>query len=288
MYIILGATGHVGSAVAGELIRAGRPITVVTRDAAKAAAWRARAAEAAVVDVADVDALRSVFQRGTRAFLLNPPADPSTDTDREEHRSFENIVRSLDGSGLEKVVVESTYGAQAGDRLGDLSVLYDFEQALARQPIPVTVLRAAYYMSNWDGAIDAARAGAVPSMLPADLAIPMVAPADLGVVAARLLQEDVGRTGVHHVEGPARYCANDVASAFARALGRDVAVAVTPREGWEDAYRAFGFSPAAALAYARMTAVTVDGDYAMPDAPERGAVSLDAYIAELVGRGASA
>ena len=282
MYVILGATGHVGSAAADDLIRAGKPVTVVTRDEEKAASWQSRGAEAAVLDVTDVDALRSAFKRGRRAFLLNPPASPSTDTDVEEHRTFTSIVQALDGSGLEKVVVESTYGAQPGDRIGDLSVLFDFEQALARQPIPVTVLRAAYYMSNWDASLDAAKQGVLPTMYPADLMIPMVAPSDLGAAAARLLQEEVEQTGIHYVEGPARYSSNDVAAAFAKALHRHVAVAVTPRDQWQAAYRKLGLSDAAAFAFARMTAASVDGSFEMPAEPERGTITLDAYIAALV------
>ena len=281
MYVILGATGHVGSAVADDLIRAGKSVTIVTRDEEKAVSWQSRGAEAAVLDVTDVDALRSVFKRGRRAFLLNPPAPPSTDTDEEEHRTFTSIVQALDGSGLEKVVVESTYGAQPGDRIGDLSVLFDFEQALARQSIPVTVLRAAYYMSNWDASLDTARQGTLPTMYPADLTIPMVAPSDLGAAAARLLQEDVARTGIHYVEGPVRYSSNDVAAAFAKALDKHVAVEVTPRDQWEEAYRKLGFSDAAAFAFARMMAASVDGSFEMPAEPERGRTTLDVYIAAL-------
>ena len=58
MYVVLGATGHVGSAAANALLQSGKSVTIITRDEAKATAWRSRGAEAAVVDVADVDALR--------------------------------------------------------------------------------------------------------------------------------------------------------------------------------------------------------------------------------------
>ena len=284
MYVILGATGHVGSAAADALVRARKPVIVVSRDEQKAASWRSRGTDAAVLDVTDVDALRSVLKRGRRAFLLNPPASPSTNTDEAERHTFMSIVRALEGSDLEKVVVESTYGAQPGDRIGDLSVLFEFEQALSRQPIPVTILRAAYYMSNWDASLDAAKQGILSTMYPADLAIPMVAPSDLGVAAARLLQEDANQTGIHYVEGPARYSSNDVAAAFGKALGRHVATTVVPREEWEAAYRSLGFSQAAAFAYARMTAATVDGTFDLPAEPERGSTSLEAYIAALVLR----
>jgi hypothetical protein len=44
-----------------------------------------------------------------------------------------------------------------------------------------------------------------------------------------------------HVEEPERYSANDVAAAFAAALGKAVTVEVTPRDRWVDAYLALGF-----------------------------------------------
>lgn len=191
----------------------------------------------AVVDINHRDALRAVFRTGTRAFLLNPPAPTSTDTDVEEHRTLTGIAAALEGSGLEKVVLKSTYGAQPGKRIGDLSVLYDFEQALERQPIPATILRAAYYMSNWDAVLASAREGTLPSMFPADLKVPMVAPVDLGKVAARLLQEPPGQSQIHYVEGPDRYSAADVAHAFANMLRHPVEVAVTQRKDWEATYQ---------------------------------------------------
>jgi uncharacterized protein YbjT (DUF2867 family) len=284
MYIVLGSTGHVGSEVVAALLTAGCPVTAVTRSKDRAAAWRTKGADAAVVDVSDGDGLRRVLQTGRRAFLLNPPADPSTDTDREERFTASAIVNALDGSGLEKVVVQSTYGAQPGEAVGDLSVLYELEQAVAALPTPSSVLRAGFYMSNWDTVLDAARAGSLPTMYPAQLKLPMAAPADLGQVAARLLQAPVDECGIHYVEGPERYSSQDAADAFADALGRPVEVAVTPREEWEAAYRKLGFSGPAAAAYTRMTAVAVDGDYDMPGEPERGKVTLQNYVRALVRR----
>lgn len=278
MFIVLGATGHVGSAVAGTLLEAGERVTVVTRSAEKAARWRSEGAEAAVVDVRDADALRAVFRTGTRAFLVNPPADTAGDTDAAERATGASIARAVQGSGLEKIVAQSTYGAHDGGACGDLTTLHAFEDALLRTAIPTTVLRAAYYMSNWDGLVDAAREGSLPTLFPADFTLPMVAQCDLGRVAARLLREPAERGGIHHVEGPERYTPQDAADAFAAALGRPVTLAVTPEDGWQDAFRDLGFSSAAAASYACMTAATVDGAHLFPAEPERGVVTLDAHI----------
>ena len=278
MFIIIGGTGRVGSATAEALLAQGQPVTIVTRDAAKGDAWRSRGAEIAQADLRDVDGLRAVFRRGRRAFLLNPPADPSSDTDAEERESVRCLVAALDGSGLEKVVAQSTYGARPGEMCGDLTVLHGLEEALRAQPIPATIMRAAYMMSNWDFTIEMAKqGGSVPSMLPRDLKVPMVAPADLGAVAARLLQEPSSDVAIHDVEGPERYTPADVAAALTEVLNRRVEVEVTPRDRWEETFRSLGFSEKSARSYASMTRVTVDELY-LPESPVRGKTSLKDYV----------
>jgi uncharacterized protein YbjT (DUF2867 family) len=282
MHIILGATGHVGSAVAMALLDRGESITVVTRDSKKAERFTRRGAIAATADIRDADALRAVLQRGHSAFLLMPPAAPATDTVVEEHRTVESIVRALTGTHLQKVVVQSTYGAQPGEGLGDLGVLYDFEQAVGALGIPTSVIRAAYYMSNWDSALgDARDKGIVRTFFPVDFVLPMVAPADLGMVAARLLTDEIDHTGVRYVEGPTPYTPDDVARAFVHALGRAVRAVQTPRSEWREAFESLGFSPAAATSYIRMTDATLDGAE-RPNTPERGRTSLSDYIDRLV------
>ncbi|KXV79892.1 NmrA family transcriptional regulator, partial [Acetobacter malorum] len=84
MYVVMGATGHVGGSVAQALLAAGEAVTVVTRSKTKAEAWRQKGALAAVLDVQDIPALATVFQKARRAFVLNRPASPAQNTDVEE------------------------------------------------------------------------------------------------------------------------------------------------------------------------------------------------------------
>lgn len=284
MYIILGGTGHVGSAVTETLLARDEEVTIITRQAARAGAWRAKGAEIFEANVDDIVSMRAAFRRGRRAFLLNPPAATSTDTDAVERRTVANILSALEGSGLEKVVAQSTGGAQAGERIGDLNVLWEFEEGLRRQSIPAAINRGAYYMSNWDGLLDVVRdTGKLPTMFAADLSIPMVAPRDLGAMAAELLMSSPDDAGVRYAEGPSRYTPADVAKAFSKALARPVEVVVTPRDKWKESFLNLGFSEAAADSYARMTAVSVDGGFDMPDNAWRGTTTLDRYITDLVG-----
>ncbi|HWU79161.1 MAG TPA: hypothetical protein VN158_03740, partial [Caulobacter sp.] len=65
---------------------------------------------------------------------------------------------------------------------------------------------------------------------------------------------------------------------------RPVRAAVTPRDQWEQAFQALGFSRAAAHSYARMTGATLDGEMVPESETEKGSTTLEAYVAALVGR----
>ncbi|MEN6297684.1 MAG: hypothetical protein ABFC92_07035, partial [Rectinema sp.] len=179
-----------------------------------------------------------------------------------------------------------TYGARPGERCGDLTVLHEFEEKLRAQFVPAAINRGAYYMSNWLGMLDLVRdRGTLPSFFPADFAFPMVAPEDLGELAARRLLEPARETGLRYLEGPRRYTPRDVADAFSEALGATVEVATIPREAWEDTFVQFGFSKSAAQSYACMTSTVVDDEAEWPDDPERGTTTLRDYIRRAVNQG---
>ena len=209
-YVVMGGTGHVGSATAAELLRRGEEVVIVTRDARRA---RQRCAAAGLEKAEFVEANVMTpmrcgrhFRHGVRALLLNPPADPKLDTDATERHTVAKILEAVNASGLAKVVAASTGGAQPGECLGDLNVLWELEQGLARTAIPSAINRAGYYMSNWDDQLDSVRtSGKLHTMFPADLPIPMVSPRDLGIFAADRLCSSLDDTGIRHIEGPRRY-----------------------------------------------------------------------------------
>lgn len=282
MYVVLGATGHVGGAVANTLLAAGQTVTVVTRSAQKAEAWKRKGASAAVVDIQNTKALADVFQHATRVFLLNPPADVAEDTDREERRTVQLILAGLEGLSFEKIVVQSTYGAQPGTHCGDLGVLYDFEEGVRALGQPFCCIRAAYYMSNWLPALQQAReTGHFSTLLPAVQKVPMVAPEDVGALAARLLMSPAEETGVYVCEGPYHYAPQDVAAVFTNILGKDVHAETIPKGEWLAYYRQNGFSELAAHSYAHMTELFVDQRYDQPENPQKGPTDLMTYFSRL-------
>ncbi|WP_371818926.1 NmrA family NAD(P)-binding protein [Gluconobacter sp. P1C6_b] len=233
----------------------------------------------AVLDVHDTPALTTAFSEARRAFLLNPPARPSLDVDREERRTVQSILEAVRGASLEKIVVQSTYGAQDNPHCGDLGSLYAFEQGARETGVPLCIVRAAYFMSNWYGTLSTARqSGVFSSLLPKDFKAPMVAPQDVGELAARLLVSSVEETGIYSIEGPETYTPEDVATALNAVLERDVAVDEISRPEWPEFYRSHGFCSEAAQSYATMTGIFVDGRYEHPRTPLRGATDLQTCL----------
>jgi uncharacterized protein YbjT (DUF2867 family) len=68
----------------------------------------------------------------------------------------------------------------------------------------------------------------------------MVATADIGRVAAELLQETWSGRRVVELEGPYRVTPDDIATTFADLLGRPVRTEAVPRETWEALFKSQG------------------------------------------------
>jgi len=289
-YVVLGGTGHIGSAVAESLVQAGRHVRVVTRSGSKATAWAARGAEPAVADVQDSAAMARVLSSppAARVFALNPPGAITADPDADEDRTADAIVEALAAAQVDRVVALSTYGARPGRRIGDLGTLHRFEALVRDLPAPVAIVRAGYLYSNWDGAVEPARTrGQVPVMLDPDRPLPMVAPADVGDAAARLLMLDEAEQGVSYVEGPRRYTPRDVARALASELGTPVDTVRTPPDQWRNTFLEAGFSVAAADSFTGLTTLAEREVWELDVAPTRGSTALQAYISAHVSRSAT-
>jgi len=94
--------------------------------------------------------------------------------------------------------------------------------------------------SSWDIA-PARGQGVIPSFLqPLDKAVPLVATADIGRVAAALLQETWSGHRVVELEGPQRVTPNDIAATFTKLLDSSVRMQVVPRESWEALFKSQG------------------------------------------------
>ncbi|MNR99536.1 NmrA-like family protein [compost metagenome] len=280
MIAILGASGHVGSSVVRALRDEGVSALAVVHSSEQARAWERENVAARALDILDTDELSALFKDSRRAFLLNPPASPNTDTDAVETATATSIAEAVRNSGLEKVVLASTYGARPGDRIGDLSVLYAFEKIVEATGVPTAINRGAYYFTNLDPLIGMARHGEISTPFPPELEMPMVSPIDLGRAAAVRLMSSIDDIGIQYVEGPERLTFARVAEELASLLGRSVDLRTIARDEIEDSFCKLGFSEAAAVSYARMTIASIDG-MELPASPVRGQALLRRHLEQI-------
>jgi NAD(P)H dehydrogenase (quinone) len=241
MFAITGITGNVGGEVVRNLLAAKQPVRGVARDVGKCTAWAKQGCEIVGADISDAAALTSAFKGTEGVFVLVPPNfDPSPDF-REARAIAVTLRKALDAARPGKVVYLSTIGAQAAqpNLLTQHTII---ERALGDLPMPITFLRPGWFMENssWDVA-PAMSSGVIPSFLqPLDKPKPMVATADIGRVAAALLQETWSGHRVVELEGPQRVTPNEIAETFSRLLGRPVKMEVVPRDTWESLFLSQG------------------------------------------------
>src|SRR5271170_412372 len=241
MFAVTGITGNVGGEVARNLLAAKLPVRGVARDVGKCAAWAERGCEIVGADINDAAALTAAFQRAEGVFVLVPPSfDPSPDF-REARAIAETLRTALEAARPGKVVYLSTIGAQATEP-NLLTQHTIIERVLGPLPMEITFLRPGWFMENssWDVA-PAAKNGVIPSFLqPLDKPVPMVATADIGRVAAELIQTMWSGRSVVELEGPHRVTPEEIAATFADLLGRPVRAEAVPRETWESLFLSQG------------------------------------------------
>ena len=245
MYAITGITGKVGGELARSLLAAGQPVRAVLRDKTKAGAWAALGCDIAIAEMTDAVALAKAFGGASAVFILPPSEFDPEPGYPEAQLVIDAVVAALTAARPAKVLCLSTIGADAAqDNL--LSQRTMMEAALRQLGLPLTILRPAWFIDNaaWDVAA-ARETGRLHSfLLPVDKAFPMVAAREVGQVAAALIQagwpEDCGAVRIVELEGPRRISPQDLADAFAAALGKPVQAVPVSRDTWEDLLRAQG------------------------------------------------
>jgi len=241
MYTVMGITGQIGGVVGHTLLAANQQVRAVVRDADKGRAWADRGCEVALAKIEDAASLTTAFRGAEGVFVLVPSSFDPTPGFPEARTLGVTLRAALEAASPARVVYLSTIGAQA-TRSNLLTQHTILEEALGTLPTPITFLRPAWFMENCSWDVAPARAqGVIPCFLqPLDKPVPMVATADIGRVAAGLLQDTWNGRRVVELEGPQRVTPNKIAATFAKLLDRPVRMEAVPRKTWEALFKSQG------------------------------------------------
>jgi NAD(P)H dehydrogenase (quinone) len=238
MYVVTGITGNVGGHVARILLSTGFSVRAVVRDPQKAEPWRQKGCELAIANIEDSASLAQAFTGADSVFVMVPPVFDPQPGFPEAQAVAQSLKSAIETARPNRVVYLSTIGAQA-TQTNLLTQHTIIEQELRQLSTPITFLRPGWFIENsrWD--VDSAKQqGVISSFLqPLDKPVPMVATADIGKLAAELMQEPHSSHRIVELEGPHRVTPNQMASTFAELLGHPVRAEIVPRDSWITLFR---------------------------------------------------
>src|SRR6478609_8182518 len=241
MYTVMGITGQIGGVVGHALLAANQQVRAVVRDADKGRAWADRGCEVALATIEDAASLTTAFRGAEGVFVLVPSSFDQTPGFPEARMIGVTLRAALEAASPARVVYLSTIGAQA-TRSNLLTQHTIIEEALGTLPTPITFLRPAWFMENCSWDVAPARDTRVISsfLQPLEKPVPMVATADVGRVAAELLQETWTGRRIIELEGPTRVTPNQIAATFAEIFSHPVRAEAVPRQAWEQLFKSQG------------------------------------------------
>lgn len=277
MFVIMGATGNTGSAVAETLLSWKQPVRIVVRSADKTASWKAKGAEIAVASLDDVSALTKAFEGANGLYLLVPPNYGASLWLADQRARMDRAAEAVKSTGIGHVVFLSSVGGHIAEGTGPIRAARSGEQKLGEVAKNLTILRPCYFMENWAPGIGIAKSqGILPTFIAPRVKVPMIATRDIGRVGAEQLM--AGGTGKQIVElaGPEEYTPHEVAAALGQILGKAVSAQHAPLSAVVPTFKSFGFSDEAAKLFEEMYASFSTGaiGYEHPASLVRGEVTL--------------
>ncbi len=189
MYVVTGASGNTGSAVANTLLDNHKQVRVIGRKAEHLQPFTKRGAEAVVADLTDTGKLVKAFSGAEAVYAMIPPNPAAPDTFAYEDRITSALASALKEAHVKHVVALSSVGADKSSGTGLVLALHRLEQALDSVPGLNTLhLRAGYFMENTLVQVGIIKGmGVAAGPIRADLKLPMIATHDIGVAAANSL-----------------------------------------------------------------------------------------------------
>jgi uncharacterized protein YbjT (DUF2867 family) len=262
MYVITGATGNIGGVIANKLLEQGKRVRAIARDAGRLQSLGAKGAEILSGSLEDDAFLTGAFQGATAVFAMNPPNLQAENLRRYQDRISQALASGLKQARISYVVDLSSVGAEVPKGTGPIAGLHAQEERFNQLEAHVLHLRPAFFMENLLAAIPMIRhMGTNGLALKGDLAIPMIATRDIGVVAAEhLLRLDFTGKSIVTLLGQRNLTMQEATRILGAAIGKPDLPYV--QFGYEDAIQGMvqaGLSPDVAGNFVEMARAFNEG-----------------------------
>jgi NAD(P)H dehydrogenase (quinone) len=269
MYLVTGASGHLGQLVINNLLEThGIPasqVVATTRNPEKLADLAAKGVTVRAADFDDTANLVNAFEGATRLLLISTDAMDRPGQRLEQHQ---NAIAAAEKAGVEHVLYTSMPKPEtsavlfAPDHAGT-------EKALAASGLKGwTVLRNNWYFENLLHSLPSAIKSGTWHTAAGGGRIAHIAREDLARAAAAALASDRGGKNTYTLTGAQEYTTDEIARLVSDAVGKPIAVVQVPLEGLVQGMVGAGFPESVARVFASFDAninqgglAGVTGDY---------------------------
>ncbi len=270
MLLVVGATGNIGRHLVPLLVREGRKVRVLTRDASRASLWDDEVRSSLDVvegHIEDPAVLATALDGVERAFVTLPgtPAQVAQET---------GLLRAAARAGVGHVVKVSVIGPATDHPVAYARYQAQIESVLSSTGIATTILRPNWFAENFVGsAATITGDGAVYGSAGAGR-VAFVDSRDTAGVAAHVLTGSGHEGREYVVTGPQALTFAEAAQELAQGLGRPVEYVDLDDESF-----------AGALAGAGLPADVVEAVVSIMGNARRGALAeVTTTVPELLGR----
>ena len=287
MYVILGATGHTGSAAAKALLQQGQKVRAVGRDAAKLATLEALGAETVAADMNDPEALGKILAGAGAAYLMVPPQVKADDFLAAADRISSAVTRAVKASGVSHVVLLSSIAAERSEKTGPILAVHAFEEKLKQVPaLSALFLRPTLFMENFLMMIPLIQSmGFLAGGVKGDRKMAMIAARDIGEYAAKtLLALDFTGVTARELLGERDLSNEEVAQAIGTGIGRKLSYQRFPAFMVEQGMKQMGLPKKTASLMSELNDAINDGLVAPSEtrsAANTTPTSIETFVSEV-------
>ena len=260
MYLVTGASGHLGQLVITNLLETHKipanKIIATTRKPETLAELKATGVDVRAADFDDTATLVKAFKGATRLLLISTDAMDHPGRRLEQHK---NAIAAAEKAGVEHVLYTSMPKPEtsavlfAPDHVGT-------EKALAASSLKGwTVLRNNWYFENLFYSLPSAIKSGTWYTAAGEGKIAHIAREDLARAAAAALASDNGGKNTYTLTGAQEYTTSEIAKLVSNAVGKPISVVQVPLEGLVQGMVGAGFPEPVARVFGSFDTNTAHG-----------------------------
>ena len=226
MILIVGASGHLGGAVAQRLLVQGKPLRVMTRNPPKVAYLEQQGAEVVIGDLRNPLSLQvacqGVDQVLAAAHALNGKGDNNPHT--VDDLGNRHLIDAAKAAGVKHFIFVSVRGARPQSPVAFFRIKYAIEEYLRASGLNFTILRPTAFMDLWGQmmGLSVLKQGRAIILGSGNNPINFVAADDVALLACKVLEDPRALNRIIEMGGPENQTMNQVVGIFERLAGRQV------------------------------------------------------------------